>query len=321
MSPATFKLNTGADIPAIGIGASPAKVPEGKDTARWLVTALKAGYRHIDTANIYGTEAAVAEAIESSGVPREEIFITTKLNWTKHHCIQDAIEESLNNLKTTYIDLVSHASLHQGAVDDGAMKYLLHWPQCADSEDGSDFPKNPDGTYKLTTRYHFADSWKQLELAYHRGTCRAIGVSNFSIKTLEELSLTAEVTPAINQVEMHPYLAQNELLSYCKGKGIMIAAYTPGGRNVVRSDPEIAQIATRYDATPTQVILAWHAARGTVALPKSINETRQRENLLVPDLQDKDVERITALDRNERVSNAADSHGQVYGWSFEQLGW
>ncbi|KAF9034463.1 Aldo/keto reductase [Hymenopellis radicata] len=304
MPPTTFKLNTGADIPFIGIGASPAKVPEGKDTARWLVTALKAGYRHIDTANIYGTETAVAEAIESSGVPREEIFITTKLNWTKHHCIQDAIEESLNNLKTTYIDL-----------------YLLHWPQCADSEDGSDFPKNPDGTYKLSNRYNFADSWKQLEIAYHRGTCRAIGVSNFSIKTLEELLLTAEVTPAVNQVEMHPYLAQNELLAYCKEKGITVAAYTPGGRNVVRSDPEIAQIATRYDATPTQVILAWHAARGTVVLPKSINETRQRENLLVPDLQDEDSKRIDALDRNQRVSNTADSYGQVYGWTYEQLGW
>ncbi|KIY65182.1 Aldo/keto reductase [Cylindrobasidium torrendii FP15055 ss-10] len=302
----SFRLNNNLEIPCIGIGASRAKVPEGRDTKKWLTTALQAGYRHIDTAEIYDTECDVALAIEDSKVSREHVFITSKLHWAKHHDIPGAIENSLTRLKTSYFDL-----------------YLLHWPQCAEYEEGNEFPRKPDGSYRLTNAYDFRTSWKVLEEAYRAGKCKAIGVSNFSVKTLEELLQVAEIVPAVNQVELHPYLAQPGLVAYCREKGIQVLAYTPGGRSVVRNDPTIADIAKAYGASATQVILAWHVQKGVAVLPKSINAERQCENLLsqLPTLQEEHIYQIDSLDRNQRISNAGEENGLVYGWSYEQLGW
>jgi len=183
-------------------------------------------------------------------------------------------------------------------------------------------PRNPDGTVKVTDDVNFNQSWAEMEKLLDTGKVKAIGVSNFSVKTLEQLLKTAKVVPAMNQVELHPYLVQNDLRDYCKSKGIVLTAYTPSGYSSVRGDPVVNQLAEKYKVTPTQVILAWHIARGNVIVPKSVNDARQKENINLPTLEAEDVAKISALDRNERLCNKADpTNGQVYGWTLEQLGW
>ncbi|TFK36517.1 reductase AKOR2 [Crucibulum laeve] len=298
-------LNSGTEIPIIGTGAyAPADAEAQSKVKDWLLTALKNDYRHIDTAVLYLTEAAVGQAIRESGIPREEIFVTTKLPWNHHHRVRQSFEESLHRLGLDYIDL-----------------YLIHWPGAVFYDPDNFKPLNPDGTFKTTDSVTFNDSWAELEQLLPTGKVKAIGVSNFSIKTLEQLFKTAKITPAVNQVELHPYLLQKDLRDYCKKKGIVLVAYTPSGYSTVRSDPLILELAAKYKATPNQVILAWHMALGTVIVPKSENNERQKENITLPTLGAEDVERITALDRGERLCNKADKHGQVYGWTYEQLGW
>ncbi|KAJ3914057.1 reductase AKOR2 [Lentinula edodes] len=262
----------------------------------WTLTALKAGYRHIDTALGYGTEKSVGLAVKESGLKREDVFITTKLPYTDHSRVQDSFNESLTNLGVDYIDL-----------------YLVHWPQCVDLE--------ADGTIKVTSGLTFVEVWAEIEKIYEGKKAKAVGVSNFSIKNLEILLKSAKVVPAVNQVELHPYLAQNELRQYCKDKGIVIEAYTPSGYSKVRNDPVIDKIAQKHKVTPNQIILAWHLFRETVIVPKSANEKRQRENLNLLVLSDEEVEQIDALDRGERICNKPNEHGLVWGWTMEQLGW
>ncbi|KAJ7132386.1 NADP-dependent oxidoreductase domain-containing protein [Mycena epipterygia] len=167
------------------------------------------------------------------------------------------------------------------------------------------------------------ETWAEMEKIYSSGRARAIGVSNFSIKTIEQLFKTAKVVPAVNQVEMTPYLAQPELLEYCREKGIVVTAYSPSGHENVRSDPTIDALATKYGVTPTQIILSWHVARGVSAVPKSANPDRQKENLAVhlPTLSAEDVSKVTALDRNERIVTKIGPDGKLYGWTAEQYGW
>ncbi|KAF8958431.1 NADP-dependent oxidoreductase domain-containing protein [Flammula alnicola] len=300
------KLNNGVEVPIIGDGSYAPPKPEDQARVKdWILTALKNGYRHIDTAFDYGTEKAVGEAIKASGIPREEIFVTTKLPWNHLGRVRESFETSLANLGTGYIDL-----------------YLMHWPQAIVYEEGNSAPKNPDGTYKTTDSVTFNDAWSEMEKLLDTGKVRAIGVSNFSIKNLEKLFKTAKVIPAMNQVELHPYLAQNGLREYCAKKGIVLTAYTPSGYSVVRSDPLIVSLAEKYKVTPTQVIFAWHLSRGTVIVPKSENNERQKENIAVPALSEEDIDKIWALDRGQRICNKANEKtGQVYGWTLEQLGW
>ncbi|RDB23876.1 Glycerol 2-dehydrogenase (NADP(+)) [Hypsizygus marmoreus] len=300
-----FTLNNGVKIPAIGHGAYAPAIEEAQSRVKdWILTALKAGYRHIDTAQGYGTERAVGEAIKASGIPREEIFITTKLQWNHQHIVAQTFEESLKALDVEYIDL-----------------FLIHWPQAVFYDKGNSFPKNPDGSLKVTDEVNFNQAWAELEKIYATGKVKAIGVSNFSIKTLEQLFTTAKIVPAVNQVELHPYLAQEDLREYSAKKGIILTAYTPSGYDTVRNDPLILSLATKYNATPTQVILAWHIARGVVVVPKSEREERQKENITLPELDAEDISKISALDRGKRLCNYPDEKGQVYGWTVEQLGW
>ncbi|KAK7031641.1 putative aldo-keto reductase [Favolaschia claudopus] len=305
----SMKLNTGALIPAIGLGAAPGEfTPQGvAESEKWFLTAIKAGYRHLDTAYIYGTESAVGGALRTSGVPREEIFVTTKLPWHHPKYVARSFDESLRNLGLKYIDL-----------------YLLHFPQVAEYPGGYDAPSD---VVEIMTQMKIVDkptlneTWAELEKIHADGRARAIGVSNFSIKTLEQLFKTAKIVPAVNQVEMHPYLAQTELLEYCRKKGIMVTAYSPSGREAVRNDPTIVALAEKYKATPTQIILAWHLARGVVAIPKSADSQRQKENLVLPALSAEDVALVTGLDRNERVVNKLGADGTLYGWTADQYGW
>ncbi|KIP07713.1 hypothetical protein PHLGIDRAFT_29900 [Phlebiopsis gigantea 11061_1 CR5-6] len=241
-----------------------------------------------------GNERYVAQAIKESGIPREEIFITTKLAWHHPGREEEAIQESLRDLETDYVDL-----------------YLIHWPQALDA----------NGNLKLNNDYNFTQTWAALEKIYESGRAKAIGVSNFSIKNLDILLNAARIIPADNQVELHPYLVQDELVQYCQAKGIAVTAYAPTGYATVRADPVINELAKKYGVAPTQITLAWHVARGVHVVPGSKNLEHQKENLKLPTLAEEDVKRITALDKNLRLSNAPDEKGEVGGWTVEQLGW
>ncbi|KAF8999818.1 NADP-dependent oxidoreductase domain-containing protein [Cyathus striatus] len=294
-------LNNGVEIPIIGTGAWAPSDPESQGRVTgWILSALKNGFRHIDTARGYLTEKAVGQAVRESGIPREEIFITTKLPWGDHNRVRESFEESFNDLGLDYIDL-----------------YLIHWPQYIDDNNSH----NPDGTWRTIDSTNFNESWAEVEKLLDTGKVRSIGVSNFSIKTLDQLFKTAKVTPAVNQVEMHPYLAQNDLRAYCKEKGIAITAYTPSGYSIVRNDPLLIELSKKYGCTPNQLTLAWHLTRDTIIVPKSENPERQKENINLPTLDPEDIEKISKLDRNQRICNKADANGQVYGWTYEQLGW
>lgn len=299
-----FKLNTGAEIPAVGSGGWNGVTKEEQEKAQtWLLTAIQAGFRHIDTAVGYGTEPAVGRAIKESGVPREDIWITTKLPWDHHGREEESVNTSLKDLNTDYIDL-----------------WLMHWPQALEVDEAGS-PFKVDGVYK-TREHDFRETWAAMEKIYlDGGRVKAIGVSNFSIKNLEILLKTAKVVPAVNQVEMHPYLSQPELLTYCKEKGIVITAYTPTGYATVRQDATIGEIAAKYGVTPTQIILAWHLARGVVVVPAARNPEHQKENLNLPTLSAVDFERVSALNKGQRLCNKPDEHNTVWGWTMEQLGW
>ncbi|KAJ3560729.1 hypothetical protein NP233_g10646 [Leucocoprinus birnbaumii] len=301
-----IKLNDGNLIPLMGHGswADPDVEAEQVLVKGFIASALKAGYRHIDTALMYKTEKAVGEAIRESGIPREEVFVTTKLPWTRHHRVAESLDESLENLGMDYVDL-----------------YLIHWPQACPEEDGAGwYPRNPDGSIRNTEAVSFLDSWKEMENLLTTGKVKSIGVSNFSIKTLEELWKVAKIVPAVNQVELHPYLNQAELTAYCEGKGIKVMAFAPGGGDPVRQDPIINDLARKYGVTANQIIHSWHVARNTLLIPKSTSAERQVENITLPILEIEDVQTITKLDRNERVACKADQFGQVLGWSYERLG-
>ncbi|KAJ3574866.1 hypothetical protein NP233_g1493 [Leucocoprinus birnbaumii] len=299
-----LKLNNGVEVPIIGSGswAPPERRPAVKD---WIGTALQAGFRHIDTALGYGTEQYVGEAVRASGIPREEVFITTKLPWNHHDKVKESFEESLNNLGLGYIDL-----------------YLMHWPQFV-KYDSEGKPVIKDGVWQTRDDVTFNQSWAEMEKLLDTGKVRAIGVSNFSEKTLDQLLKTAKVVPAVNQVELHPYLSQNGLKKYCDEKGIVLTAYTPSGYSEVRNDPVIVEIAKKHNVTPNQVTLAWHLSRDTIIVPKSENVERQKENINVPlvKLDKEDIAKINALDKNQRICNKADATGKVYGWTYEQFGW
>ncbi|KAG6878012.1 hypothetical protein C0992_008759 [Termitomyces sp. T32_za158] len=262
----TYTLNNGVRIPAVAHGAWAPDTEEARHNAKeWLLTALKVGYRHIDTAQDYNTEKVVSVVIKESGIPREEIFITSKLSPSNQHRVAESFEESLQ-----------------------ALSFLIHWPQAIPKPDGHGLRKNPDGTYKIREDVTFHQAWAELEKLFQAGKIKAIGVSNFSVKTLEELAKTATITPAVNQVELHPYLAQENLREYCDKKGIVIAAYTPSGYDNVRKDPLIIKLAEKYK---------------------------------LPTLETEDIIKVSKLDRNQRICNAADEHGQILGWSLERMGW
>jgi diketogulonate reductase-like aldo/keto reductase len=262
----TLRLNTGQQIPAIGFGTWQILLNGRAKNA--VIEALHAGYRLIDTAKIYGNERGVGDAVNESGIPREKIFVTTKL-WTGdqgYESAKRAFKNSLDNLGLEYIDL-----------------YLIHWP-------GSD---------------RRMDSWKALEEIYASGQARAIGVSNYTIAHLEELG-SSNVVPAVNQVEFHPlvYEDQKDLLAYCKGKGIVVEAYSPLMRGGNLNAAIFREIGQQYGKTPAQIVLRWCIQHGTVPLPKTSHAERMHENLDVFnfELSDGEMEAINALSNGTRTT-------------------
>ncbi|KAF4568204.1 hypothetical protein EYR36_010213 [Pleurotus pulmonarius] len=265
---------------------------------------------------MYGTEKYIGNILKDAGIPREKLFITSKLLWNYHSLIEESLDTTLKDLGTDYVDLVSDAL---GLPDSIMNKPLVSHSLAANGLLRR--PRNPDGTLKVVESPSFNDVWAVFEKLVDTGKVKSIGVSNFSIKTLEELLKTAKVVPAVNQIELHPYLAQTELVEYCKSKGIVVTAYAPTGYSKVLSDPLIVELAAKYKTSPAQVVLAWHLARGTTAVPKSTSEAHQKENLNLPTLDSEDVERITALDKGLRVCNNPTENGIICGWSVERMGW
>jgi 2,5-diketo-D-gluconate reductase A len=266
-------LNNGQMIPQFGFGVF--KVSPD-DTVEAVTTALRDGYRHIDTAEMYGNERQVGEAIAKSGLDRAEVFVTSKLANDSHQPddARRALASSLEALGVDYLDL-----------------FLIHWP----------LPTRYDGDYVST--------WRTLEEFYRDGRARSIGVSNFQPHHLRRLHTESEITPAVNQIEVHPYLTQDEVRGFCAEHQIAIEAWSPIGRGRVLDDPEIVTIAERTGKTPAQVVLRWHIERGDIVFPKSVTPARIAENIDIFDfeLSGEGVETISALNRNERTGPDPDT--------------
>jgi diketogulonate reductase-like aldo/keto reductase len=256
-------------IPQFGLGVF--QVPPDQ-TVENVTHALNVGYRHIDTARAYSNEAQVGQALKASGLGREEVFVTTKLWNTDQADALGALKQSLNLLETEYVDL-----------------YLIHWPAPA--------------------RGHYVDAWKALVEAQQQGLARAIGVSNFQASHLRDIVEATGVTPAVNQIELHPYLTQPGLRREHADRGIVTEAWSPLAQGAVLDDPVITEIAAAHDRTPGQIVLRWHIELGNVVFPKSMTPSRIEENIDVFDfeLTAEEVERIEALDRGERTGPDPDS--------------
>ncbi|KAJ5718186.1 hypothetical protein N7488_003832 [Penicillium malachiteum] len=292
--PTQFKLNTGAQIPAVGLGTWRSEPGEVRKAVSF---ALKNGYNHIDAALIYGNEHEVGQGIKDSGVPREDIFITSKL-WNTHQPnATEGLQKTLDALGTDYLDL-----------------YLIHWPvRLVPNESSALFPVNPDGTRSVDRLWDQSETWRQMEELYKAGKVKAIGVANWSIPYLEELKKKWTVVPAVNQVELHPFLPQHALKEWCDKHGILLEAYSPLGSEgaPLMSDPAIQEIAKKNDVSPATVLISYHVNRGTVVLPKSIKESRIVSNSQVISLSDEDMNVLNGL---AAQGNAKRINTPLFGW-------
>ncbi len=259
------KLNNGVKMPMIGLGTF--QMRSGKETQQAVLTALKAGYRLIDTAQMYGNEEDVGIALKKSGIPREEVFITTKL-WNSEHGYQkalDACEESLEKLGLPYVDL-----------------YLIHWP-----------------VQKLRN-----ETWKAMVTLLEEGKCRAIGISNYMIRHLEDLLAHTDTVPAVNQVEFSPYLYLKDLLDFCRNHKIQLEAYSPLTKGHKLNDPKLAAIAKKYSKTTAQILIRWVLQKEVVVIPKSSHQERILENADVFDFEisPADMKLLDSFNQNMRTS-------------------
>jgi glycerol 2-dehydrogenase (NADP+) len=281
-STSTLKLNTGMFIPQIGLGTWLSTEEEGYQA---VLEALKLGYRHIDTAAIYKNEGPVGKAIKDSGIPRDEIFVTTKLWGTQQREPLTALEQSLERLGLDYVDL-----------------YLMHWPVPLEEPTEGEVitvPVNEDGSRAIDLDWDFIKTWELMQELPETGKAKAVGVSNFSVKNLEELKASDKIhlKPAANQVECHPLLPQTELINYCQSQGIVLEAYSPLGtsNSPFFKDEHLLSIAEKYDASVAQVLINWGISRGIVLLPKSVNKNRIASNLKTIDLKPEDAEEVSKM--------------------------
>ncbi|CUM66948.1 uncharacterized protein PRCAT00004634001 [Priceomyces carsonii] len=277
----TFKLNQGVEIPKIGLGTY--KSGKGGEAYEAVKSALKNGYTHIDTAARYGNEEEIGKAIKDSGIPREKVFITTKLWNVDHKNVEEALDTSLKKLKTEYIDL-----------------YLIHWPASIDPETDEQYED-----------WNYVETYKELQkLKSNTDKIRAIGISNFTIKKLKTLLSDPEVNvmPAVNQIEAHPLLPQPELYNYSKQKGIKIEAYSPLGSSgaPLFKNETINEIADKNGVDSANVLISWAIQRDTVVLPKSVTEARIINNLKTFTLPAEDFRTLERLSEKYGVTRIND---------------
>jgi 2,5-diketo-D-gluconate reductase A len=271
----TITLNNGVEIPQLGFGVFQVPPEETRDAT---LAALEVGYRHIDTAEMYGNEKQVGEAVRASGIDRDEIFVTSKLS-NAYHAYDDALkafDETLDELGFDYLDL-----------------FLVHWP--------------------LPTLGDFVETWKAMEKIYESGRVRAIGVSNFQPHHLTRLFGDTDVVPVVNQIEVHPYFAQDGVRSFNAQHRIATEAWAPIAQGRVVDDPTLTRIGGEHDKTPAQVALRWHLQRGDIVFPKSVRRSRMEENFDVFDFELSEVEMadIGSLDRNDRIGPDPDTFDYV----------
>jgi 2,5-diketo-D-gluconate reductase A len=260
----TLTLNNGVQIPQLGFGVF--QVPE-EDTQRIVEAALETGYRHVDTAAAYRNEKGVGAAIAASGIPREEIFVTTKLRNGEQGLAYEAFQNSRTELDLDYIDL-----------------YLIHWP--------------------VPSQGLFLRAWKAMENLYSNGLVQAIGVSNFLEPHLDTLSASADIVPAVNQIEIHPTFQQRELVDTSRSRGIAVEAYSPLGQGADLAAGPVIYLAAKYGVTPAQIVLAWHLHTGNITIPKTSSRERMRENFEAATLSltASELIAINALDKGARIA-------------------
>lgn len=267
---ATTTLHNGVKMPWFGLGVF--KVSEGDEVIQSVKDAIRAGYKSIDTAAVYGNEEGVGKAIAESGVPREELFITSKV-WNADQGFDSTISAfntSLKKLGLDYLDL-----------------YLVHWP----------------------VKGKYVETWKALEKLYQDGLVRAIGVSNFQVHHLKDVLEAGSIVPMVNQVEYHPHLTQTELHDFCKQNKIQLEAWSPLKQGQLLNDPTIVAIAEAHQKTPAQIILRWDLQNEVVTIPKSVKKDRIISNADIFDFQltEEDMQKINELNKNERVGPDPDN--------------
>ncbi len=263
-----FKMNDGLEIPLLGLGTYNIR---GKDVDSAVSYALEAGYRHFDTAKSYYNEKEIGRAIKNSAIPREELFITTKLDNNDHGFNEAiiALEKSLTLLEMDYIDL-----------------YLIHWPSNGKR----------------------IETWKAFEDLQKKGLIKSIGVSNFTAKHLQELIDNCEVVPAVNQFEFSPFVYQKDIADYCKENSIRIEAYSPIVRNHKSDDKDVKTISRKYGKTPAQILLRWSLQHDAIVIPKSSNKERIIENSQIFDFELSDDDMAILNSKNEDLRLSADPH-------------
>jgi 2,5-diketo-D-gluconate reductase A len=265
----TIELNDGVGIPQLGFGVFQIKPDE---TAAAVKTALEIGYRHIDTAEMYGNEKEVAQGIRDAGLDRSEVFVTSKLNngFHKPDDARRAFDETLKKLDSDYVDL-----------------FLIHWP----------LPTLYDGD--------FVSTWKVFEEFARDGRARSIGVSNFQVAHLDRLAAETDTVPSVNQIEVHPYFGNEQVRAYGREHGIATEAWAPIAQGKVLGDPVINRVAQARGKSAAQVVLRWHIQRGDIVFPKSVTPERVKENFQLFDfeLDDSDMDAISALDKGEAGRN------------------
>ncbi|MCJ1316179.1 hypothetical protein MMC15_001499 [Xylographa vitiligo] len=311
----SFMLNNGRSIPAVGLGTFQGE-GDNSEVKEIVLAALQKGYRHIDTASAYGNERDVGLAIRESGIPREEIFITTKLaqTWHKPSDVAGALDQSLDNLLLEY-------GTKGRTFESIYISYTFPTPTPQAPTIVLSAILAPVIDYELSRAY--PEVWKAMEALVDNGKTKAIGLSNFNILKTKRILKSARIKPAVNQVELHPYLPQYELLEFCNQNGILLVAHQPlGGRplgivspNASRPGPlhnsQILKIASVSGRTPGQLALSWAIQRGTAVIPKTSNELRLAENLEVTALNEKDFEIINGLAREAGPIRYLDPCGHV----------